>query len=71
LPAIAQLILIDVFAHVHEEDKAYFRGAREKRLGTTLKKFCANRDETVVQFRKTRRAYPTVLPAPWPASHSP
>ena len=43
LPAIAQLILIDVFAHLHEKDKAYFRESREKRLGTTLEKFCANR----------------------------
>ncbi len=53
LPAIAQLILIDVFAHLHEKDKTYFRESREKRLGTTLEKFCANRDDTVVQFRKT------------------
>jgi glutathione S-transferase len=53
LPAIAQLILIDVFAHLHEKDKAYFRESREKRVGTTLEKFCANRDEAVVQFRRT------------------
>jgi glutathione S-transferase len=53
LPAIAQLILVDVFAHLHEKDKAYFRESREKRVGATLEKFCANRDETVVQFRKT------------------
>jgi glutathione S-transferase len=53
LPAIAQLILIDVYAHLHEKDKAYFRESREKRLGTTLEKFCANREETVVQFRGT------------------
>jgi len=53
LSALAQLILIDVYAHLHEKDKAYFRQTREKRLGTTLETFCANRDETVVQFRKT------------------
>lgn len=53
LPALAQLILIDVYAHLHEKDKAYFRHTREKRLGATLETFCANRDETVVQFRKT------------------
>jgi glutathione S-transferase len=53
LPAIAQLILIDVFAHLHEKDKAYFRESREKRVGTTLEKFCANRDDAVVQFRRT------------------
>jgi glutathione S-transferase len=42
-----------VYAHLHEKDKAYFRELRAKRLGTTLEKFCANREETVVQFRKT------------------
>jgi hypothetical protein len=66
LPAIAQLILVDVFAHLYEKDKTYFRESREKRLGTTLEKFCANRDETVVQFRKTlgrpRQGVPAAAP---------
>jgi glutathione S-transferase len=52
-PAIAQFILADIYAHLHEKDKAYFRESREKRVGTTLEKFCANREERVVQFRTT------------------
>jgi glutathione S-transferase len=52
-PAIAQFILADIHAHLHEKDKAYFRESREKRVGTTLEKFCANREEKVVQFRTT------------------
>jgi glutathione S-transferase len=53
LPAIAQLILIDVYAHLHEKDKAYFRESRQKRADTTLERFCAGRDETVIRFCKT------------------
>ncbi len=52
-PAIAQFILADIYAHLHEKDKVYFRESREKRVGTTLEEFCANRDEGVVQFRTT------------------
>jgi glutathione S-transferase len=52
-PAIAQFILADIYAHLHEKDKVYFRESREKRVGTTLEKFCANREERVVQFRTT------------------
>jgi glutathione S-transferase len=53
LPALAQLILIDVYAHLHEKDKAYFRNSREKRFGTTLEELCMGREEEVVSFRKT------------------
>ena len=49
--AAAQFILADIHAHLHEKDKAYFRESREKRIGTTLEKFCANREEIVGQFR--------------------
>jgi glutathione S-transferase len=52
-PAIAQFILADIYAHLHEKDKVYFRESREKRVGTTLEKFCANREERVVHFRTT------------------
>ena len=52
-PAIMQFILADIYAHLHERDKVYFRESREKRVGTTLEKFCANREERVVQFRIT------------------
>jgi len=52
-PAIAQFILADIYAHLHEKDKVYFRESREKRVGTTLEKFCADREERLVQFRTT------------------
>jgi glutathione S-transferase len=50
-PAIAPFILADIYAHLHDKDKVYFRESREKRVGTTLEKFCANREERVIQFR--------------------
>jgi glutathione S-transferase len=50
-PAIMQFILADIYAHLHEKDKVYFRESREKRVGTTLENFCANREERVAQFR--------------------
>jgi glutathione S-transferase len=50
-PAIMQFILADIYAHLHDKDKVYFRESREKRVGTTLEKFCENREERVVQFR--------------------
>jgi glutathione S-transferase len=52
-PAIMQFILVDIYAHLHNKDKVYFRESRERRVGTTLATFCANREETVVQFRST------------------
>lgn len=51
-PTIAQLILIDVHAHLHEKDKDYFRSSREKRFGTTLEKLCEERQAKVLPFRE-------------------
>jgi glutathione S-transferase len=53
LPGLMPLILIDVFAHLHEKDRAYFRSSREQRLGMTLEAACADRDKKVMDFRQT------------------
>jgi glutathione S-transferase len=53
LPGLMPLILVDVFAHLHEKDRAYFRSSREQRLGITLEAACANRDEKVMGFQQT------------------
>ena len=52
-PGIFRLILPDVFAHVHEKDREYFRTSREKAIGVTLEAFAANRDADVVSFRQS------------------
>jgi glutathione S-transferase len=40
--AIMPFIAIDIFQHIAEEDKAYFRTSREKRLGPTLEVVISN-----------------------------
>jgi len=53
LPGLVPLILIDVFTHLHEKDRAYFRSSREQRLGMTLEAACADRDHRVIGFRQS------------------
>ena len=53
LPSLVPLILVDVFAHLHEKDRAYFRSSRERRLGTTLEAACTDRDKKVIGFRQS------------------
>jgi glutathione S-transferase len=61
LPGIAPLILVDVFSHLHEKDKIYFRSSREQRLGMTLEEFCADRDKRVIGFRQSLEPLRTTL----------
>jgi glutathione S-transferase len=53
LPGLVPLILGDVFAHLHEKDRAYFRASRQQRLGMTLEAACADRDKRVIGFRQS------------------
>lgn len=50
-PAIAPLILLDIFHHLAPEDRAYFRASREKRFGKPLEAVQADRDQRVHAFR--------------------
>jgi len=47
-----RLILIDIFQHLHEKDRAYFRESREKQLGMSLEDASADRDTRVISFRQ-------------------
>jgi glutathione S-transferase len=38
-PLLLKLILLDIFAVIHDKDKAYFRKTREARFGRTLEQF--------------------------------
>jgi glutathione S-transferase len=51
LSSLVPLILVDVFEHLHEKDRTYFRSSRERRLGTTLEAACADRDKKVISLR--------------------
>ena len=51
LPGIGPLIILDIFNHLHPDDRDYFRTSREKRLGRTLEEVQDEREERVVEFR--------------------
>ena len=52
MPAMLPLIITDIFAHLHEKDREYFRSSREQRLGMTLEQIGANRENRVDDFRR-------------------
>jgi glutathione S-transferase len=41
---IARCIMVDVYEHLHDDDKHYFRSTREARFGQTLEAYCADRE---------------------------
>jgi glutathione S-transferase len=43
-PIMAQIVTYDIFRHVDEKDKAYFRESREERFGKKLEEFGSNLD---------------------------
>jgi len=45
------MIVADIFAHVHEKDRDYFRASREKQLGRKLEEVQADRQTRVEAFR--------------------
>jgi glutathione S-transferase len=51
-PAVFQVIILDLFAHLHEKDKAYFRESREKRFGTTLEAYGSDRTGALAKLQK-------------------
>jgi glutathione S-transferase len=50
-PAIFKVVVLDVFAKIHEKDRAYFRESREKRFGMTLEAFAADPKTKLADFR--------------------
>jgi glutathione S-transferase len=58
---ILRLVITDIFAHLDQGDRAYFRQTREQRLGATLETVTADRETKVTAFRKTLEPIRTVL----------
>jgi len=52
-PSLMRFVLLDIWRHVAEKDKEYFRRSREQRLGTTLEAFVADRDQHIEGFRES------------------
>jgi glutathione S-transferase len=50
-PALFKVVVLEVFAHIHEKDRAYFRESREKRIGMTLEAFASDPKLSLAAFR--------------------
>ena len=61
--ALARLLLTDIYAHLHEKDRGYFRESREKRFGMPLEEVSADRETKVVAFRESLEPVRTILKA--------
>jgi glutathione S-transferase len=62
-PGITPLVLMDIYAHLHEKDRAYFRQTRENRFGMKLEAVSADRDTRVVPFRQSLEPMRVMLAA--------
>lgn len=51
-PAVLKVIILDLFAHLHEKDKRYFRESREKRVGMALEAFAADGSGALLALRQ-------------------
>jgi len=49
---IFRFIALDVFHHVHNKDREYFRTSREQRVGMTLEALVGDRDSRLAWFRQ-------------------
>jgi glutathione S-transferase len=58
---ILRLVVTDIFAHLDQKDRAYFRETREQRLGAALETISADRETNVLAFRRTLEPIRTVL----------
>ncbi|MGP1254077.1 MAG: glutathione S-transferase N-terminal domain-containing protein [Kiloniellales bacterium] len=67
MPAVFPLVVADLHANIAEDDKAYFRETREKRLGRAIESFPAERPafeanltKALAPLRAQLQAYPYV-----------
>jgi glutathione S-transferase len=49
---LIRCVLLDIWQHVHEKDKAYFRTSREERFGTTLEAVQSGREDRLPALRQ-------------------
>jgi len=60
---LLRFILVDIYEHLHEKDRDYFRKTREERLGTSFESFVADRDTRLPGFRDSLNPLRLVLKA--------
>ncbi|MDB5406912.1 MAG: Glutathione S-transferase domain [Rhodospirillales bacterium] len=52
-PALTRIVVLDIYKHIAEKDREYFRTSREARVGKTLEAFTADTEANVAAFQKT------------------
>lgn len=52
-PGLIRFVLLDIWRHVLDKDKAYFRRSREERFGATLEAVVADREQRLQSFRQS------------------
>jgi glutathione S-transferase len=62
-PGIIRFVLGDIFRVIDPKDRDYFRTTREKRFGTTIEAFVADRDKHLPAFRQSLTPLRTTLAA--------
>lgn len=62
-PGLFRMIVKDIWDHVADKDRDYFRQSREQRLGTTLEQTVADREAKVVVFRASLQPLRATLEA--------
>jgi glutathione S-transferase len=50
-PALARMLVLDIYEGIADKDRAYFRQSREKRFGMTLEAAAADREARLPAFR--------------------
>jgi glutathione S-transferase len=51
-PGLIRLTLLDIWRHVHDKDREYFRRSREERFRQTLEDVVAGREQRLAAFRE-------------------
>lgn len=71
-PALARVILPDVFQILHEKDKEYFRRTREAMFGQSLESIAGQKDEALADLRNLLKPLrSTLLAQPYLAGETP
>jgi glutathione S-transferase len=60
-PGIIQFVLADIFRVIDPKDRGYFRTTRERRFGTTIEAFVAEREKHLPDFRQSLTPLRTTL----------
>jgi len=69
---LLQVVVLDIYEHLHEKDRAYFRESREKRFGTTLEEFAADRNGALKALRGALAPLrPLLVESPFVAGRAP